>query len=397
MGRALTCFRRHESLAIFQSTVGLRSGAISARGSWLTHSDRGSVKIKNAFQIGLLGGLGVLLAIAIGTAVVQVQTVLLYAFAAIFIALGVEPAVQFLIRRGLPRWAALLTLVVVILGALTGLMLIIIPVIVGQFSQLVQSIVDNIQHGALDDVREWLQDSFPAIDVDGLVATTIETLGAPETWTSLPPWLATIVQGVFGALGQIAFAAGSTFIVVVLMLFFVGSMPTMKASFYKLIPASRRPKFESVAEQIMSSVGRFVMGQFFLGLTNGILSFIVLTIAQVELAAVFAFMAFVASLIPLVGTITASIVISGLVALLDDPIKALWILGYYLIYMQVEAYGISPQIMKRAVRIPPVVVVVAALVGGSLLGILGALVAVPLAAAVQLILKEYVLPRQAAR
>lgn len=355
------------------------------------------MKIKNAFQVGLLGGLGVLLALALGFAVLQVQTVLLYTFAAMFIALGVEPAVQFLIRRGLPRWAALLTLFAVILGALTGLMLIIIPVIVGQFSTLVQSIAANIQHGALDDTKDWLQQAFPALDIDGLVDTTINTLGAPETWTSLPPWLATIVQSVFGALGQVAFAAASTFIVIVLMLFFVGSMPKMKESLYKLIPASRRPKFVSVAEQIMSSVGRFVMGQFFLGLTNGVLTFLVLTIANVELAAVFATMAFVASLIPLVGTLTASIVISGLVALLDDPTKALWIFGYYLVYMQVEAYGISPQIMKRAVHIPPVVVVVAALIGGSLLGILGALVAVPLAAALQLIIREYVIPKQAAR
>lgn len=355
------------------------------------------MKIKNAFQLGLLGTLGVLLALAIGVAVLQVQTVLLYAFAAIFIALGVEPAVQFLIRRGLPRWAALLVLVVAILAALTGLALIIVPVIVGQFSILIQGIIDNIQHGALDDARKWLQDTFPALDIDGLIDTTITTLGAPETWTSLPPWLAAIVQGVFGFLGQLAIAAGSTFIVIVLMLFFVGSLPTMKTSLYRLVPASRRAKFESVAEQIMSSVGRFVMGQFMLGLTNGVLTFVVLSIAKVELAAVFAAMAFAASLIPLVGTITASITISALIALLDDPIKALWILGYYLVYMQIEAYGISPQIMKRAVQVPPVVVVVAALIGGSLLGILGALVAVPVAAAIQLILKAYVLPRQAAR
>lgn len=354
------------------------------------------MKIKNPFQIGLLGGLGVLLAIAVGTAVLQVQTVLLYAFAAIFIALGVEPMMQFLIRRGLPRWAALLVLAAAILSVLTGLALIIIPVIVGQFSTLVQGLIDNIQHGALEEAREWLQDTFPALDVNGLIDTTLATLAAPETWATLPPWLADIVQGVFGILGQLAIAAGSTFIVIVLMLFFVGSMPSMKLGLYRLVPASRRPKFESVSEQIMASVGRFVMGQFFLGLTNGVLTFIVLTIADVELAAVFAAMAFAASLIPLVGTITASITISALIALLDDPIKALWIFGYYLVYMQVEAYGISPQIMKRAVQVPPVVVVVAALIGGSLLGILGALVAIPVAAAIQLIIKEYVIPRQAA-
>lgn len=355
------------------------------------------VKIKNAFQIGLLGGLGVLLAIVIGTAVLQIQTILLYAFAAIFIALGLEPAVQFLMRRGFPRWAALLTLMVVVIGALTGAMLIIIPVIVGQFTELVKGIVANIQHGALDDAKTWVQDVFPALDVDGMIETVVVTFGAPETWTELPPWLAGIVQGVFGTVEQVVIAAGGIFIVMVLMLFFVVSLPAMKAGMYKLVPISSRTKFISISEQIMASVGRFVMGQFFLGLTNGVLTFVLLSILRNELAAVYAFLAFFASMIPLVGTLSASVVITGLVALLDDPQKALLVAGYYLIYMQVEAYGISPQVMKRAVKVPPVAVVLAALIGGTLLGILGALVAVPVAAAIQLIVREVVIPRQEAR
>ena len=355
------------------------------------------MKIKNAFQIGLLGGLGVLLAIAIGSAILQIQTILLYAFAAIFIALGLEPAVQFLMRRKLPRWASILTIILLVLGALTGAMLIIIPVIVDQFTELIQGIIANIQHGALEDFKNWLSGVFPGLDLDGMIETVISTLGAPDTWTELPPWLAGIVGGVFGVVGQVAIAAGGTFIVLVLMLFFIASMPAMKAGMYKLVPVSNRTKFISIAEQIMGSVGSFVMGQFFLGLTNGALTFLLLSLLRNELAAAFAFFAFVASMIPLVGTLSASVLITALVALLDDPQKALWIAGYYLVYMQVEAYAISPQVMKRAVKVPPVAVVLAALIGGTLLGILGALVAVPVAAAIQLIIREVVIPRQETR
>ena len=132
---------------------------------------------------------------------------------------------------------------------------------------------------------------------------------------------------------------------------------------------------------------------------HGILSFIffsVLLIAGVNVRyyALLAFIAFLFSLVPLVGTISGSVVICLLVLLFNGWPTVLFPIIYYLVYMQVEAYVISPNIMNRAVKVPGVVVVIAALAGGTLLGVLGALVAIPVAAAVLLIIKQVVVPRQ---
>ena len=352
------------------------------------------MRVKGAFQIGLLGGLGVLLAIAIAGAVGQISSVLVYAFAAIFLALGIDPIVQFLTRHRFPRWLAVLTVIIVILGAFTGIVLIVVPVIVAQFSSLIQGVVAAFQGGLLEDVLDWAQQTFPGIDWQAMIDDTVAALQDPNTYASLPPQLGGIVSSVIGAIGATAAAIFGGFIVFVLMLYFMGSLPALKSAMYRLVPATKRPTFIRIAEEIMTSIGRFVTGQFTLGLINGVLSFVMLSIVGSELAAVYAFLAFLASTIPLVGTITASVVISLLVLLLDGPSTALPVAIYYAVYMQVEAYVISPQIMNRAVKVPGVVVVLAALTGGTLLGILGALVAIPVAAAIQLILKEVVIPRQ---
>nr|WP_306231211.1 AI-2E family transporter [Agrococcus sp. REN33] len=355
------------------------------------------MNIRNGFLLGLVGGLGVLLALAIGAGIQQISTVLVWAFAGIFLALGLEPVIQFLIRRKVPRWAAVLIIFVVIVAVLVGATWLIVPTIVAQFTVLVQSIVEEIEGGALDSVLTWVRETFPQFDIDGTVEQIMLALTDFETWSTLPPWVADIAAGVVGGVGQVVFALGGAFIVIVLMLYFTGSLPSLKSGMYRLVPASSRPKFIEIAEQIMKSVGRFVLGQGSLGLLNGVLSFIVLSIAGSELAGVYAFVALIASTIPLVGTISASVVISLLVLALDGPQTALPVAIWYLLYMQLEAYVISPQIMNRAVKVPGVVVVLAALIGGTLLGILGALVAIPVAAAIQLILKEVVIPKQDAR
>jgi len=355
------------------------------------------VKIRNGFLLGLVGGLGVLLAIAIGVAVQQIGTVLVWAFAGIFLALGVEPVIQLLLRRGVPRWAAVLVIFAIILAVLVGAVWLIVPLIVAQFTTLIGSIVDGIENGAFVGFLDWVSTTFPQLDVDSALDQLGGALTDFGTWSSLPPWVAEVAGAIVAGVGQVAFAIGGMLIVFVLMLYFTGSLPSLKSGMYRLVPASSRPKFIEIAEQIMKSVGRFVLGQGALGLLNGVLSFIMLSIVGSDLAVVYAFIALMASLIPLVGTISASVLISLLVLLLDGPQTALPVAIYYLIYMQVEAYVISPQIMNRAVKVPGVVVVLSALIGGTLLGILGALVAIPVAAAIQLILKEVVIPRQDAK
>ena len=135
-----------------------------------------------------------------------------------------------------------------------------------------------------------------------------------------------------------------------------------------------------------------------LALTAGVVV-IVLSLLGAHYPALFALIALMFSLIPLVGTITGSIIIVVTQLLVDptNPYLALWMAIYYLVYLQIEAYVIGPMIMNRAVQVPGVVVIIAALAGGALMGVLGALVAIPVAASILIIVREVIVPAQNAR
>lgn len=349
------------------------------------------MKIHNAFRVGLLGGLGVLLAMAIGGAIVSLAQILTYVGAALFLALGIDPAVTFLQRRGLPRWLAIVLVILVILGVFVGLIFAVVPVISDQVSTLIRQAPDigaSFQKNGA--VRKWVTENVPWLDLNQVYSQS-------QAW--LEKNTGSITRGVIGTAQSIVTGVFGMLIVLILTLYFVSSLGSIKRGLYQLVPASKRERFSDIAEQISAAVGRYVIGQGALGLCNGILTFLFLSIlgiwvGPIQYSALLAFIAFLLSLIPLIGTITGSVIITLLVWLFNGSPAVLIVGIYYLVYMQVEAYILSPNIMNRAVKIPGVLVVIAALAGGTLLGILGALVAIPTAAAILLIVREVVVPRQ---
>jgi predicted PurR-regulated permease PerM len=351
------------------------------------------VKIQNAFRLGLMGGLGVLVAIAIGTAVTTLSTILTYIGAALFLALGIDPAVSWLERHRFPRWAAILTVIVGILAIFVGLIFAVVPVITDQVGSLVKNLPDFI-----DTVSKasWIKDTqknLPSfIDLRGLITNLVDYLNSNLTTIS-----SAIGGGLFKVGVGIASGVAGFVIIFILTLYFVASLSSMKRGLYRLVPASRRARFSDLAEQISAQVGRYVIGQGTIALINGVCTFIFLSILSIfgaKYPALFAFVGFLLALIPLVGTLSGSIIIVLSTLLLAGPTPAIVAAVYYLVYMQVEAYIVTPRVMGRAVKVPGAVVVIAALAGGSLLGILGALIAIPVAAAVLLIIDQVVVPRQ---
>jgi predicted PurR-regulated permease PerM len=343
------------------------------------------VRIKNAFTLGLVGTLGVGLGILILASIVNLSTVITYIGAALFLALGLEPLIEFLAKRGVPRWASIVIVFVVILGVAAGVIWAIVPVIVEQSAQLVQSVTDFVDQGTYQQWYQWLQGQFQPGVVDNAIS---------QVWSELQKNLGTITGGVLQAgLGLITGAFG-VLIVIILTIYFAASLKNIKRGAYALVPASRRRRFIDIAEQVTDSVGKYVIGQVSLALVNGILSSIFLSIIRAPYPMLLAVIAFLFSLVPLVGTLTGSALICLLCLLLGSPLTALVAAIYYLIYMQVEAYVLSPRIMNRAVAVPGALVVVAALAGGTLLGVLGALIAIPFAASVLLIVRQVVIPRQ---
>lgn len=356
------------------------------------------MKLQNPFRTALVATLGVGVGIMLLTSVESLSTILLYVGTALFLALGLDPLVSWLARRGLPRWAALLITFAAVLAVFAGIILIVIPVVVGQISQLVtqvQKLIQSLVSGRwtpIDDLTDWLQATFPTLKVD-------EVMSYVQDWVNSLDF-GQIGGAATGALISIGagIIAGFTgaLIVLILTIYFTASTPNLKASVYQLVPASKRARFIDLAEQITASVGHYVAGQVTLGAINGVVSAIFLSIIGAPFPAVLAVVAFFFSLIPLVGTLTGSaiIVLTCLIPGLGSPLTALIALIWYLIYMQVEAYVLAPRIMNRAVSVPGAVVVIAALAGGSLLGLLGALIAIPVAASILIIYRQVIIPRQ---
>lgn len=342
-------------------------------------------KVSNAFQLGLMGGLGVLTAILIGNMVITIASVLTYVFAAIFIALGLDPIVTWLERKKVKRPIAIAIVVFVILGGLITVLVSFAPSLISQGAKFVQSAPDIIDGFTKIPFVQTLDNRL-----GGAISQSLANAGTvvsnSKNWPSLLGGVVqvgiSIVNGFSGAI-----------IITILSLYFMASLKSFKRFVYAIVPASRREKFIDLSEQISDAVGRYVIGQVTVAAINATLGFIFMLIVGVPFSGILAAIVFVLALIPLVGSLSAAAVVT-LVSLSQSPQLALIVLVYYLIYMQVEAYVVSPRIMKQAVSVPGAVVVVAALAGGALLGVLGALVAIPVAASVILVLRQVWIPRQ---
>ena len=317
----------------------------------------------------------------------SLSTVLTYIGAALFLALGFEPLIAWLERHRWPRGVAMLTVILVVLGLAALVVWAIVPSVITQVNEL------SIRYGAIiselinSNIVEWLQATFPMLDVQTILAEATGWLqrNAGSITGGVLQVGVGIVNGLFGVL-----------IVFILMIYFVTSMNSIKRAFYQLTPASKRELVADLTEQVTGSVGKYVIGQITLGVINGVLSFFFLSAMGASMPMVFAVIAFLGSLIPMVGTISASAIIIVSQLLLTDPGSPTWwiVAIYYAVYMQIEAYVISPRIMASAVKVPGAIVVIAALTGGTLLGLLGALIAIPVAASLLIIVNKVVIPAQ---
>ena len=337
-----------------------------------------------AFRIGFIATLGGLMAIALGFAFTQLSTVVICILASLFMALGLDPLVRWLTRRHIPRgWSIVIVFVLVISFAVLVFFLV-IPAVVAQTTELVTNLP-----GAVKSVtqEQWFTEVFgDSVDTQKLVTDF-------ENYISDPNNLATLGGGVLKIGMALINGISGGLLVLVLTLFFLGSLDAVKNSFYVMVPASRREGVKSITEQIVRSIGKYVSGQVILAGTNGVFGFIAMELIGVPYAGALAVVAFLLALIPLVGTIISAVLVT-FIGLTVSPVTAVAIGIYFLVYMQVEAYVFSPRIMNKAVDVPGILVVIGALVGGTLLGVLGALIAVPVVASVLIIVKQVVIPRQ---
>lgn len=339
---------------------------------------------KHPLYLGFMGAVGVGIALGLYYIASHTTQLLLWILAAMFIALGLDPVVRWLEGRRVPRAigiAGTILSLFAVLGAFFGTL---IPTMVEQVSQLVGNVPQWIQDFLESDFYRSIDEQF---GIKERVTEELQKLGQnSEAITN-------VFGGVLGFGTTIANSLFGVLIVVVLSLYFLSALPAMKVWGYRLAPRSRRARVEALSEEITRSVGNYVIGQVCVAALNATFAFAVMGLLRVPFAALLAFVVGFLAFIPLVGGVVAGVLIS-LVALTGGWQTAVVMAIAYFAYLQFEAYFISPRIMQKAVAVPGPVAVISVIAGGSLLGVLGALIAIPTAAAVMLLIREVYIVRQ---
>jgi predicted PurR-regulated permease PerM len=336
------------------------------------------------FYIGFFGGLGFVVAGWLFQEFERIGGVLILIFVALFIAAGLNPSVEWFQRRGLRRSLAVTMVIIIFLCGVALFLWAIVPVITKQVAELTDSApqwFDQLQRNRqvqelddrfdiIDKVREYVQDGNFATGVFG---------------------------GVLGVGLRVLGALANAFVIIVLTLYFLSSLETTKHALYRLAPASRRERVGKLGDRVIESVGGYVAGAFVVAICAGVSSLIFLFVVGLgEYAVALAFVVTLLDVIPMIGATIGAVIVSAIGFATDWKIGVACVI-FYLIYQQLENYVLYPRVMSRSVDVPGAVTVIAALVGAALLGVVGALLAIPTAAAILLITREVFIRRQDAR
>lgn len=339
---------------------------------------------QSPFYVGFVGAFGVLAAYGLWQAVASLGTVLTLLTVAVFLTLSLNPLVEVLLRRGLRRGGAVAVVFVTAVLVLVLLGFVVVPPVTQQGADLARNAPGYVD-GLLSNPR--VQD----IDQHYHVVDKVQQEVNKRLTDS--DFMSQVAGGVLGAGRIVAEGIFSTLTVLVLTLYFLSSLPTLKQAAYAVVPASRRPRVISLSEEIMRRVGSYAIGQVVVAGVNAGFAWLMMTIVGIPYAAVLAVAVGFLGLVPMVGATLGAVLVAA-VALFDDPKKAVVAVVYFIVYQQTENYLVAPRIMQRTVSVPGAVTIVAALIGGTLLGMLGALLAIPAAAGLLLLYDEVLVPRQ---
>ncbi|WP_198347224.1 AI-2E family transporter [Nocardia terrae] len=333
---------------------------------------------RSPFMMGLMAAAGVLVTVGAVRVVLAAHQALLLVVAALFLAIGIEPAVSWLSRHHVRRGFAVALVFAVTLGGLAVFLWAAITPLLDQGQALIHHAPDSLHH---------LEDRYPVVHraADRFHLDEKLSRGVDADFGKLS-------QGLVGA-GKVVFGAlTATVIVAVLTAYFSANFPSLRTNLYRFFPNARRPRAILIGDAILAKVGGYVLGNLLISLITGVLTFIWLAAFGVPFALVLAVLVAVLDLIPLIGSTLAGIIIT-LVALTVSLPVCLATVAFFIVLRWIEDYLLVPRIIGRTVQVPAVVTIVAVLIGGSILGVLGALLAIPVAASLMLLVRELLFPR----
>ncbi len=305
-----------------------------------------------------------------------VRSVVLLVFIAGFLAVALGPAVDFLSRGRVPRAAAILLVYLGIIGAIVGVGLLVVPPVVEQVDQLAQD-----APGYLTDLRA--NDTFREYDNKYDISAKLS-----EQASSLPSRLGD-AAGALQAVTVGVFSAAVQLITVLTMAFFLLLDGRRFVEFAVRVRGRREAeRLRPLVEEIYKSTAGYVAGALTIATIAGVSAFIVLSLLGTPFAVPLAVLMFFLDLVPLVGATIAGVLIAIVTAFTDFPTDLIVWAVFFLVYQQVENNLLQPVVYRRAVSVAPLLVIVSILVGSSLLGVLGALVAIPVAAAIQIVVRD---------
>lgn len=331
------------------------------------------VNKRSPFFIGMMAAAGVAVTYGAVELVIRARSVLVLIGLALFIAIGLDPVVAWLTRHRMPRWAAVVTILLAGAGIVAGFVMAAIPPLLAQAKVLVAQFPHYLR--VLESHNSDVGRLNARFHVQEQLTHLLSSRGG------------SLVGGVVGAGELVLSAASSAVVVMVLVIYFLADLPRIKLFAYRLAPHSRRARVILIGDEILGKVGGFLLGNLLTSVVAGIGTYLWMIAWGIPYPVLLGLLIALLDLIPVIGSTIGGVVVT-LVALSVSVPVAIATVIFYVAYRLAEDYLLVPRIMGKTVRVPGMVSVVAVLVGGVLLGLIGALIAIPVAAALRLLLHE---------
>ena len=335
------------------------------------------------FTVGFAAAVGVGLAYLLFRVLVDARDMLVLVAASLFFAVGLDPAVRAFQRRGLKRPVAVGVVFLILAGAATGFGFAVVPPLVDQ--------ITNFSHrlpGYLTD----LQNNKRIGDLDG----RFHLIGKAEKYLDSGDLVKTLAGNVLTAGTAVAQTIFDGLTVLILTLYFMAYLDHITAFGYRLVPRSRRASAEVIGAKINTQLGEYVAGNLVVGLIAGVVSLVFFAAVGAPFPIALAFVVAMLDVIPLIGATVAAVIVSVIVLISSTPAgiaTIVFLIGYQI----AENHVLVPRLFRTRVTINPAATIIGALVGATLLGVIGFVLAIPLVATIDLLLREVVIPRQRRR
>lgn len=326
-----------------------------------------------AFRLGLAATAGGVLVLVAAFALYSVRQVLILALIALFVAVSLEPAVHGLTRRRVPRWLAVTIVLIGLILLVAGFVAAVVPAIVGQGGELIQRLPGLIQAA---------KEKSETINLFGQKVPIAEKVTA---------WLADLPKHIGSALlsfaGRFLGVLSSTLLVIVLAAYFVADLPRLRRGAVRLFPERHREQARTIVDVVVDRVGGYMIGNLVISLIAGLTSLAAFLLLDIPYAVPLAVVVAVMDIVPLIGATIGAIFCVVIAALTVDlwP-NAILLAVFFIAYQQIENYWIAPRVLRSSVDLPAVAVLLSGLLGATVLGLVGALMAIPIAAAVRILM-----------